>query len=206
MNSEAAVFDETYQDYLNRIGEIDLVDTAGRLGLEMQDDGQAVILLLNRTYLASAQGITRADGVRPQLGTCVILSKYLLMCPPEPPAGDDWASYRDFKDSGPLATYWAHEVEGGLVDTFAGRLADLGLAAGKLGGLAPDEDFPYDACYRFESLSRIPMLLLFNDADEEFPAKATVLFAARAEYYLDGECLAMLGAQLSGRLAAVAAS
>jgi hypothetical protein len=38
--------------------------------------------------------------------------------------------------------------------------------------------------------------LLFNDADEEFPARCTVLFEKRAEHYLDMECLAMVGMRL----------
>ena len=199
MSQEAAVFEETYQDYLSRIAGIDLPDTAGRLGAAM-DEGRAVIPLLNRTYRVSKAGIFGEDGKRPQLGTCVILSNYLLRCPPAPPAATDWASYRDFKDSGPLAAYWASDVEGAIVDAFAGRLADLKAAAAGLGGYAPDDDFPYDACWRFDALPKIPMLLPFNDADDEFPAKGTVLFQAGAEVYLDGECLAMLGAQLAGRL------
>ncbi|MCP3955577.1 MAG: DUF3786 domain-containing protein [Desulfobacterales bacterium] len=199
MTEKAAVFEETYNDYLSRIAGIDLPAAAAPLGAAMED-GRAVIPLLNRTYRVSKEGIAREDGKRPQMGTCVILSKYLLLCPPVEPSNIAWASYRDFKDSGPLAVYWANEVEGALVGAFAGRTADLEKAAEKLGGYAPDEDFPYDVCYCFDALPKISMLLLFNDVDDEFPAKCTILFQARAEKHLDGECLAMLGAQLAGRL------
>jgi hypothetical protein len=50
-------------------------------------------------------------------------------------------------------------------------------------------------------LPRVPLLLLFNDADDEFPAACSVLFERRAAGYLDMECLAMLGMQLARRLA-----
>jgi len=199
MSQEAAVFEETYNDYLSRLSAIDLADAAVCLGATM-DEGRAIIPFLNRTYRVSKEGITRDDGQRPQLGTCVILSRYLLMCPLSEPTNTAWASYRDFKDSGPLATYWANDVEGALVEAFAGRLDDLAKAAEALGGYPPGEDFPYDACHRFDALPKIPMLLLFNDVDDEFPAKCTVLFQSSAEVYLDGECLGMLGAQLAGRL------
>jgi hypothetical protein len=199
MSQEAAVFEETYNDYLSRLAGIDLADAAACLGATM-DEGRAVIPFLNRTYRVSKNGIIRDDGQRPQLGTCVILSRYLLMCPLNEPVKMEWASYRDFKDSGPLAAYWANDVEGALGEAFAGRLADLAKAAAQLGGYTPGEEFPYDACYRFDALPKIPMLLLFNDADDEFPAKCTILFQASAEEYLDGECLGMLGAQLAGRL------
>ena len=46
---------------------------------------------------------------------------------------------------------------------------------------------------QFKSLPKIPVLLLFNDSDEEFPAQCTVLFERSAENYLDMECLAMVG-------------
>lgn len=199
MSKEAAVFEETYRDYLSRISGIDLAEAAACLGADMER-GQAVIPFFNRSYRLSQTGIVRDDGKRPELGTCVILSRYLLMCPPVEPTRSDWASYRDFKDSGPLTTYWANEVEGALVGAFSGRLSGLAKAAAELGGYSPENDFPYDVVYCFDVLPKIPMLLLFNDTDEEFPAKCTVLFQASAEDYLDGECLAMLGAQLAGRL------
>ena len=47
---------------------------------------------------------------------------------------------------------------------------------------------------------RAPMLLQFNDKDEEFPAECRLLFEERAEAYLDAECLAMLGRHLCKRL------
>jgi hypothetical protein len=46
---------------------------------------------------------------------------------------------------------------------------------------------------QFNALPKIPVLLLFNDADEEFPAQCAVLFERRAENFLDMECLAMVG-------------
>jgi len=35
--------------------------------------------------------------------------------------------------------------------------------------------------------------MLFNDQDEDFPARCSLLFEKRAERYLDMECLAMMG-------------
>jgi hypothetical protein len=35
--------------------------------------------------------------------------------------------------------------------------------------------------------------MLYNDTDDEFAAKCSVLFERRAEAYLDAECLAMVG-------------
>jgi hypothetical protein len=48
----------------------------------------------------------------------------------------------------------------------------------------------------FIVLPRVPILLLFNEADEDFPAQSSVLFEHRARHYLDMECLAMVGTLL----------
>jgi hypothetical protein len=42
--------------------------------------------------------------------------------------------------------------------------------------------------------------LLFNDAEEGFPAQCTLLFGQRAQNYLDMESLAILGGTLAHRL------
>ena len=57
----------------------------------------------------------------------------------------------------------------------------------------PAATFSYDLCMQFNALPKIPVLMLFNDADKEFPAQCAVLFERRAEKYLDMECLAMVG-------------
>jgi hypothetical protein len=50
---------------------------------------------------------------------------------------------------------------------------------------------------QFNPLPRVPLLLLFNDADDEFPAHCSLLFERRAEKYLDAESLGILGMLLS---------
>jgi hypothetical protein len=53
------------------------------------------------------------------------------------------------------------------------------------------DNYSETTIFLVSALPRISLLLLFNDGDEEFPAKCTVLFQRHAEYYLDPECLAI---------------
>jgi hypothetical protein len=62
-------------------------------------------------------------------------------------------------------------------------------------------DWSYQFTARFEALPRVPLLLLFNDEDEDFPAQCTLLFQRRAEKFLDMECLAICGWLLADTLA-----
>ena len=199
MSAEMSVFERTYEDYLARINKIDFTAVEKMLGAKSGKD-TIEIVLFETPYRVSAQGISDPSGGKPSLDVCVMLCRYLLMCPEETPVGENWVSYRDFKDTGPLTVYFENEVERAIVRHFEGHLGSLETSCKAVGGHAPDIDLDYDAAFQFDALPRIPLLLLFNDGDEEFPAKCSVLFKASAEKYLDGECLAMLGRLLFTRL------
>ena len=72
------------------------------------------------------------------------------------------------------------------------------------GGTDAGIEARYDLAARFAALPKISVLLLFNDADEDFPPASSVLFEACTETYLDAECIAMLGSRLFRRLKAAA--
>jgi len=69
-----------------------------------------------------------------------------------------------------------------------------------LGGQPFDTDVACQLAYQFQALPRVPVFLLFHDADEDFPAQCTLLFWQNAARYLDMECLAMIGGILAHRL------
>ena len=137
------------------------------------------------------------SGKQPSLDISVIIFKYLLMCPDVYPQEKEWVSYRDFKDSGPLTTFFANDVERAIVSYFTGKLSDMEKASKSLGGYPSDIEVTYDLSVQFDALPQVPILLLFNDADDEFPAQCSVLFERRAEKYLDPESLSMIGRLLS---------
>ncbi len=53
---------------------------------------------------------------------------------------------------------------------------------------------------KFDPLPKVPILLLFNDTDEEFSAQCLLLFERRAEKYLDMESMAILARLLTDYL------
>jgi len=58
----------------------------------------------------------------------------------------------------------------------------------------------YDLSVRFKALSRIPIILNFNDKDDMMPANAGFLFQDNADKYLDLECLSIICTYLTGQL------
>ena len=192
MTDQSPVFEKTYKDYLEQIAKMDVRSIKEKLGVEVQGN-DTVIPLFGKTNRVSARGIIDRSGQRPSFDICVILCKYLLLCPAGIPKETEWAAFRDLKDAGPLTAYSANDVERSIAARFSGRLRELERAGKALGGCPPDMELSNDLSMRFEALPRVPLLMLYNDADEEFPAQCSVLFERRAERYLDAECLAMVG-------------
>ena len=186
------IYEQTYQDYLSRIAELDFPFLADKLGIQL--DGQHVIIpFFGKPYRISTKGITDPSNRQPHLSVSVILCKYLLMCPMIEPLEGNWMSYKDFKDAAPLIWAFSNTVTHPIAITFSGRLTELEEAGKSIGGYAPADELSYDLSMRFDALPKLPLLLLFNDKDDEFPAQCSVLFEQRTEKFLDMECLAMVG-------------
>ncbi|MGD9232957.1 MAG: DUF3786 domain-containing protein [Desulfobacterales bacterium] len=194
-----SVFKETYQNYLDQIGEIDLDSIAEKLGGRVEKD-EMVLSFFGQPYRISSRGITDPFGKQPPMGISVVLCKYLLLCPDIPSLDKDWVSYRDFKNTAPLVHSFVNHTERPIVQNYSNRLKDLAAACEKLGGRDPGLDLNYQLIMKLYPLPKVPVLLLFDDVDEEFPAQCKVLFERRAEHYLDPECLAIIGTLLNGFL------
>lgn len=189
------VYEKTYQYYLSQFESIDHKSVEINLGVHPGDDGINVPLL-NENYTVRPDGVTGPDGKRPALYVSIILFKYLYMCPESRPADREWASFKDLKDTGPLTVYFVNDIERPIAGHFSGRKTDLEAAAARLGGYSADLESGFDLALQFDILPELPVLLLFNDADDEFPSACSILFEACAEQYLDPECLAMAAGYL----------
>ena len=192
MAEKSAVFEQTYEDYLTQIAELDFNFIAPTLGAQI-DGNDIIIPFFGKPCRISPHGIADSSGKKPHLSICVILCKYLLMCPLIEPLGGNWMAYKDFKDAAPLIHAFSNTVTRPIAETFSGHVSNLQAAGKELGGYLPNEEFPYDLCMQFDALPKVPLLLLFNDQDEEFAAQCGVLFEKRTEKFIDMECLAMAG-------------
>lgn len=201
MTNPSEIFEHHYQDYLKQLAEVDFTSVNTILGLD-QDGDRLTIPFFNSTYSLSPRGIYDHDNNRPDYMTCVILSKYVLLCPsPQPEPDPDWSSFRDLKKTSHFTNvqYFNSDTERVIDRHFSGQLAALTKASRALKGCF-QTDMPYDLSVRFDALPRLALLLLFNDVDDEFPARCKVLFQRQAEQYLDPESIAMTGSLLARQL------
>ena len=100
MQKKAAVFEKTYQEYLERIADIDFLSRAPTLGAECAENA-LVIPFYGRPYRISTTGVVDASGEKANFAVSVVLCQYILQCPALIPETGDWVTYREFRDAGP---------------------------------------------------------------------------------------------------------
>ena len=198
--SKAKVFEETYQNYLQALSEINFQERAERLGGKFSDGGIFLTFFNKNYFIDRAITDTHGTDLKPSFAVKVVLCKYILMCPPVSPVSSaEYVTFREFKDSAPLHSYFANNTNKILEQSFSGNLEKL-RASCRVAGGNEISNAGYDVSFTFKALPRIPIILNFNDSDDMFAAKTSVLFQADAENYLDMECLAITATYLIGLL------
>lgn len=185
-----SAYKKNYIYYMDKIKQIDLDQLAPKLGIE--NNNPRTVLVYNQKFIITEQGFTNLEGEKPPYEICIILAKYILMCPDKPPTGKNLIPFRGFKDSGPLSAYISNDIEKRINKMFIGKTDALKQAAKKIGGYTPDITAAYDVIICFDAMPKIPVILLFNDRDEEFDAQVKLLFEQGTEKYLDVECISIL--------------
>ena len=199
MSEKPSVFEQHTRFYLDQVAQMDFEPLSDRLGVTVEKQ-TVTVPVFGRAYRISSHSVCRPDGRPADYTTTVIVCRYLLECPDIVPVERQWQSFKDFADAAPLVSYFTVNVEKVIADRFSGHLERLRDRGRNLAGRPPSMDLSYDYVSVFNALPRVPVLLLFNEADEGFPAQSSVLFENRARHYLDMECLAMLGTLLVKRL------
>ena len=176
-------------------------ELARRGGLTFQA-GRLELPLLGRVYSIRWPELvlTASDGEVCPEELQILLLDYLKNGDGTPPTGR-WIGFRELADGG---FYWrAFQGYSGdqLVRDLAGNIEAFHRATKRLGGEPLDMG---DASYTFRTLPQLPMAVVWWAGDEEFPAKATVLFAETAGHYLPTDGLAILGRMLCRKLANLA--
>ena len=193
---EAPVFEKIYNDYISEVASIDFVEKASLLGIKV-DKKTILIPFFDKIFTITPEGISDPQGKKPHHAVSVILCKYLLLCQETVSLDCELVTYKDFRAAAPYVGGFRNTAEKPIINHFSGKIAALEKCCGELGGNASDIGVSAQLSYVFRALPKIPVYLLFNDQDDEFPADCSILFEKRAGRYLDMECLAMTGMALA---------
>ena len=200
MAEKSEVFDKIRKDYLTQVAAIEAREaTAARLGIQVSEVGYD-IPFFNRRYTITEDSIADETGAAANHAVAVILCKYLLLCPQHQNGNDTLVTYKDFRDAAPYVIGFRNSAERPIAQSFSGKAAMLKERCLRLGGEIFATEVACDLAFRFNALPKLPVMLLFNDADESFPSGCTLLFQKDASDYLDMECIAMIGSSLAAWL------
>lgn len=127
-----------------------------------------------------------------------LLLYYFCMADGSPVQGE-WISFSELPDGKfyvqAYQGYTGSELSrafGNQVEAFAGACQALGGERHALG----------DVSFRFQALPRVPLLVVYWQGDEDFPASAQVLFDSSASRYLTTDACAILGSAVTRRILA----
>ncbi len=191
MSESVTVFETTYKRYLTQLAACDYLGRAAMLGGEVGDEA-LTLPFLTEPFSISPKRVTGPEGDEAGFSESVVLFNYILRCPALLPARQGWITYREVKDSGPLAVHFSNNAVVPVEERFAGKVSELAERCASFGGQPDLSCTGYDFAVTFDLLPRIPMALRFNDADEEFPAACSLLFASDVGSWLDPESLVIL--------------
>jgi hypothetical protein len=151
--------------------------------------GGAFIRIFNEEWCVRVDGVY--DGGR-RLDTTgsILVARYLLKAGGGKAKGV-WLPYRDLKDGLRFASFVKTHIEDKVALEFSGRGDVLKERMLCLGAKIYEGETTADLALVVNPLPRIPVLCLFQDRDEEFPASFRFLFDASAQAYLDLESLAV---------------
>jgi hypothetical protein len=181
-----------YEDLIERLQYADIATSARRLGLSLNDAGEASVPFMGATYLVSIFSVRRADGKRIPNTTASALIHYILQGSRSRPAGQ-FVTFTELV--GPLfkqGSYSRSALEQPIIKRFRGRVSELLAVAESVGGRQGGEAGLGSVSLIFDLLPHILLQLVFYDQDDEFPARSTLLFDRNATQLIDFEALAVL--------------
>lgn len=132
--------------------------------------------------------VLRQDGSPAGAREALIILHYLINADAAP-VKEEWVAYRDLPGARTHEPSFVGDVEKPLSQGLSGRLEEFQTWSQRY---ARRVDVPGDVAAAWDALPRLPLLVIFNERDEEFPASARMLFDITAPTYLPTEDLSVL--------------
>lgn len=199
----ATGYDRIYTDLLPQLAACDIAAQAAHLGLRADDDGSVPVAFLGRPYRITNHGVAVEDGAPADVNNCSILIHYIISEGRIEPRHNFVPLDRL---TGMIEGRNAQEgwfISNSLLRETESRYAPFAAAAAKLGGTHAGK-VGGGECWQFDVLPKMPVQLIFFEADEEFPAELQFRFDETAPYYMGFECLAFLSGSVIHALSVLA--
>ncbi|MCF8009810.1 MAG: DUF3786 domain-containing protein [Clostridiales bacterium] len=182
-----------YHLAVKKFMELDHKDIELRCGTVFDKHEQAFFLdYFGRKCKISWDGMVTCDGEEVDYNDRTIIMQYLCYCSGLPPRGK-WISFLDLPGGDLHHGPFQKDGTIPLAKNFDNKLKEFESAALNLGGTSIS---PGDAGFYVPALPKLPMAVTLWEGDEEFPARANILFDSVAPNHLSTAALWVLGIEL----------
>jgi hypothetical protein len=153
-------------------------------------EGSLFVPFFGETYRVKPDTgeVLRQDGSTAGAREALVVLHYLINADAAA-VREEWVAYRDLPGARTHEPAFISDVERPLSQGLSGRLEELQAWSQRHGRPV---DIPGDIAAVWDALPHLPLLVIFNERDEEFPASARVLFDITAADYLPTEDLSVL--------------
>ena len=184
-----------------RAASMALDDLALRIAATYHTDANGPFLVLpyfNTAVQVRPDGIERSDGKPLTRWEQVFLYNHMAQGGEAAPTGR-WVGFKEIPNTVSKQKTMLSRVELPLAQRFAGRIDALRAAASRIGGRDGSGQAPSaDAAIFFQALPRVPVMLLFWNAepDDGFDAQCKLLFDETVTQHLDIESMLFLSERM----------
>ena len=182
-------------DLRRSLQEREPAQVASLAGAVLQED-EIHLAHFGASLVLELPGFTPPAAVEVPAATQTLMLYYLATADGTPPS-ERWVAFREL----PGGSFYHEAFQGyagnRLAAYFGKALPLFEQASRSLGGRK--SDFA-QAAFRFEAFPRLPLLAAVWEGDEEFAARAAILFDSTACHYLPVDACAIVGSSLVQRL------
>lgn len=182
---------ENYKKLLPLLKEGDPIENICRLGAEREGDG-ARIACLGRDFVLTREGVEDRSGLADDTNLRSVLIFYAVSQGAGEPMGDYAPLSRLTGMIEGRNALGADMMTTPLLREFGGDNGRFASAVARLGGQEQPMGSAGKHVWRMLVLPKIPMELVFYEADDEFPAEIQFLYDRSCPRFLEFECLAFL--------------
>ena len=193
-------FDMMREYWRERFLEMDQARLIGQFHLEADDQYIYIVYYDQRYEVDRSNGtISLCDDPGAEVPFSPLMSIYHLFCYSKPGAANSgrFVPFREVKGAAPFAPAFERSIAEELARPFDGRLDALCRACEALKGERVKQG---DAGYIFHAFDCMPVMMVFWDGDDEFPAQANLLFDANITDFTHEETVCCVAGDLMRRL------
>ena len=184
-------YEMIYQELLPRLAHCNLDKRAARMGLAAPVDGVVECGFLGRKYHISQTGVEPADGLPVYTNNLSVLIHYIL----SEGFGENENIFVPMSQlTGLVPSGHSHDriFTKPLWTTFSSDYGFMIPAAETIGGVLEPESQPGVHIWHFQVLPKVPLKLIYYEADDEYPVDIKILVDRGSIKFLEYECLAFM--------------